>query len=183
MSFDEIHLDDMDGCAKLERHEREELDGWIDKFKYYRPYPIVGRLIPDSKLPDPQRVWTIEELEKHIPAGGGGEEGGSDEKLPDGYAASPIYLGAADKVFDMSFGGVTFYGPGGPYSKFVGRDVTRALALMSLDDDNFESAKIDDLTEKQVKTVKDWVKTFQERKQYPIVGRLEKTLPDCWENL
>jgi membrane-associated progesterone receptor component len=164
MSFDTEHLDDLDGCkTKLNFGERTELDNWIVKFRDYRNYPILGRLV--VSLPDPTRVWTASELRSF---------NGSSSTVPEGYATTPIYIGADDKVYDVSFGGVIFYGPGGPYHVFAGRDATRALALMSLDVKDVENSSIEDCTEKQLKTMKDWIKTFEDRKQYPIVGRLKK---------
>jgi membrane-associated progesterone receptor component len=165
MSFDETDLDDLEGCStKLNAGERTELEGWIHKFTYYRPYPIKGRLIAGSVMPSPERVVYKEELAKNNGSG----------PIPDGYAAAPIYIGAGDKVFDVSFGGIPFYGKGGPYSKFSGYDVSRALATMSLDLENIQNPDVSDLTERQLKTMNDWIKTFEERKTYPIVGRLQK---------
>lgn len=164
MSFDEEYLDDVKGCKDLSYGEKTELEGWIDKFTYFRPYPIQGRLIPDDSMPDPNRILTKEDLKKND---GNGE-------VPEGYGAAPIYIGAGDKVFDMSFGGVTFYGPGGPYNKFSGKDASRALATMSLDDKELENSSIDDLEEKQIKVMNDWIKTFSEQKGYPVVGKLQK---------
>jgi len=164
MSFDEEHLDDLEGCKTLKAGAKAELEGWIEKFTYFRPYPKKGKLIPDNIMPDPNRVLSKEDLVKNNGTG----------EIPEGYAAAPIYVGAGDLVYDVSFGGVTFYGPGGPYHKFAGRDASRALATMSLDDENLDNTAIDDLTEKQQNTLNDWIKTFSERKGYPVVGRLQK---------
>jgi membrane-associated progesterone receptor component len=164
MSFETTHLDDIAGCQKLSYVEKDELEGWIQKFKYYRCYPEVGRLISDDDLPDPNHVVTKEELEKN---NGGGE-------VPEKYAAAPIYVGAGTKVFDVSFGGVTFYGKNCAYEGFAGRDATRALALMSLNPEDAKNPDISDLDEKRIKVLNDWIKTFEERKNYPIVGILKK---------
>ena len=164
MSFDEQHLDDLAGIEGLNFGEKTELEGWIDKFTNYRCYPVKGRLIPDANMPDSSRVLTREEL---------GQYDGT-QAVPDGYAAAPIYIGAGNKVFDMSFGGVTFYGAGGPYQKFAGKDASRALAKMSLDEADLTTSDVSDLAEKQVATMNDWIKTFEEKKSYPIVGRLQK---------
>lgn len=164
MSFDETHLDDLEGCKTLSAANQDELHNWIEKFTYHRCYPIKGRLISDKAMPDPERLLTKEDLAFH----------NGSEDAPEGYAAAPIYIGAGDKVYDMSFGGVSFYGPGGPYNKFAGRDASRALALMSLDVKDLDNNSIDDLTEKQLKTMNDWIKTFTERKGYPVVGKLDK---------
>lgn len=162
MSFDTEWLDDLKGCSTLNFGERTELDNWIMKFRDYRGYPVLGKLVVE--LPDPDRVLNDADLKVFDGSG----------EIPEGYAAAPIYIGADDKVFDMSFGGNTFYGPGGPYNKFAGRKASRALALMSLDDANLENSTTADCTEKQLKTMNDWITTFSERKGYPVVGRLQK---------
>ena len=163
MSFDTTFLDDLEGCKNLNFGEKTELDNWIEKFTYYRCYPVVGRLIPDSALPDPTRVISKDEMAKND---GNGE-------VPDGYATAPIYLGAGGKVFDVSFGGVTFYGKGNSYNLFAGCDASRALAKMSFDKENIRNPDVSDLDEKEQKVLSDWVKTFKERKSYPIVGIME----------
>ena len=160
MSFDEAHLDDLAGCLKLNHGERMELENWIEKFQYYRNYPVLGRLVPN--LPE-KKEWTVEEMAK-----------ANNDATPEGYATAPIYVAAKGKVFDMSFGGVTFYGPGGPYNRFAGRDASRALAKMSLDAADLDNPRIDDLEEKQIKILDDWVQKFEHSKGYPIVGKLKK---------
>ncbi len=148
--------------AKLNFGERAELDNWIEKFRDYRNYPILGRLVVN--VPDATRIISSDELHKY--------DGTSDD-VPEGYATVPIYIGANKRVYDMSFGGVTFYGPGGPYHKFAGRDASRALALLSLDIKDLENTSIADCTEKQLTIMHDWIKTFEQRKKYPVVGRLK----------
>lgn len=167
MSFDKEHLDDLAGCQSLNFGEKTELESWIEKFTYYRNYPVKGRLVPDETLKKLEsRVLTKDDLAKCT--------GASSQKLPEGYAAQPIYIGAGDKVFDTSFGGVEFYGAGGGYNRFAGKDVSRALAKMSFDPADVENTSIDDLEEKQKKVLMDWIKTFEEKKGYPVVGRLKK---------
>lgn len=163
MSFDTNYLDDLEGCSKLSFGEKDELDNWINKFEHWRCYPIKGRLIPDTKLPDPNRLLTMDDLWKNNGEG----------DIPQGYATAPIYVGAHDKVYDVSFGGVSFYGKGCSYNVFAGRNAARALATMSLDPEVAKNPDISDLTEKQIKVLNDWKTTFEERKGYPIVGRLE----------
>lgn len=171
MSFDESLLDDLSACEGLGVGDRAELENWLEKFEHYRCYPIKGRLVPDDKLPSRDRIISAEELAKFD-----GNNQDKPEGEHSGYATYPIYVGAMDKVFDVSFGGVPMYGKDGPYQKFAGRDVSRALALMSFDPKDVENTDISDLEEKQVKVLKDWVKTFDEKKGYPIVGKLNKKL-------
>jgi membrane-associated progesterone receptor component len=166
MSFDEIYLDDPALCDHLNFGEKATLDDWIQKFTHYRSYPILGRLVTDKKLPDPDRVVTLQELATH--------NGVINNVPPDGYAAAPIYVAVDGLVFDMSFGGVSFYGPGGPYEVLAGRDASRALAVMKLDEAVSGKTDLSDLTEKQLQTMKEWAKTFREKKKYPIVGKLQE---------
>lgn len=162
MSFDEEHLDDVAGCANLNFGEKDSLDGWIEKFTHFKCYPIVGKLVTNDMLPSADRTVSKDELEK---CDGTGE-------VPDGYAAAPIYLGAKGKVYDMSFGGIEFYGPGCSYNLFAGKDASRALALMSFNPADINNPSIADLTDKQQKILNDWCKTFEQKKGYPCVGLL-----------
>jgi predicted heme/steroid binding protein len=166
MSFDDKHLDDIDACTKLNFGEKAELDGWTEKFQYYRCYPIKGRLVPNHRLPNPDRRLTTEELAKF--------NGTAETPTESGYATPSIYVGAGDKVFDVSFGGVEFYGPNGSYHRFAGKDASRALAKMSFQQEDLDDTSVDDLTDAQRKVLQDWIRTFEERKTYPCVGRLGK---------
>ena len=89
----------------------------MEKYKYYKCYPIVGRLV----TPPAGLKLTTAELAKHK-----GEE--EREGVPEGWAAAPIYVAVKGQVFDMSFGGRLFYGPGGPYHFLAGKDGSRPLA-------------------------------------------------------
>jgi len=164
MSFDSEHLNDFDGVQDLRHGEKIELENWVEKFTYYRSYPIMGSVIPDDKIPKSDRILSKEDLALHK---------GTEEK-PKHYGTAPIYIGAGTHVFDVSFGGMLFYGPGCSYHRFAGRDASRALAKMSFNPEDVDSNDLSDLSEKQLKTMEDWIKTFKERKEYPIVGRLEK---------
>lgn len=160
MSFDDEHVNDFEGIqTKLNVCEKDELYNWQLKFE---KYPIKGKVIPNSKLPDSNRLLSKDDLWEHNGKG----------NIPEGYAAAPIYVGAEDTVFDVSFGGVIFYGPDCSYEVFAGRDATRALALMSLKEEDALNPDVSDLDEKKVKTLRDWKKTFAERKKYPVVGKI-----------
>lgn len=164
MSFETDHLDDMYGCEKLTNCEKQELIGWMEKFTYYRSYPVKGALIPDSALPSSDRILTKEDIAKH--------DGNGD--IPKGYSAAPIYIGVGEQVFDVSFGGIEFYGKGGAYERFAGKDASRALAKMSFDPADIENTSTSDLTEREIQVMNDWIKTFGERKGYPVVGKIAK---------
>jgi len=159
-----------DGCRvqSLTDEERSEMEGWIEKFSGLPwDYPVLGRLVRDDAIPPSDGIVSRDELALRD---GSSREGVS---LPEGYASLPIYICASGKVYDVSFGGVTFYGPGGPYGCFAGKDASRALAKMSLDPADTDDTSVENLTEKERKVLADWIKTY-ERKGYPCVGRLEE---------
>ncbi len=162
-------LDDFNTLENgLDDKERMELKEQIKKFQYTSKYPIVGRLIPDSDLPDSNRILTLDDLANHK---GSSDDGDDNRSIPPGFATQPIYVGAGDKVFDVSFGGSQFYGPGCSYEVFAGKNASRNLAKMSLEEEDSNST-ISDLNEKEVKTLKDWMNTFENKKLYPVVGKL-----------
>lgn len=79
-----------------------------------------------------------------------------------------MYLAVKGKVHDVS-SGRNFYGPGGPYENFAGRDATRGLACQSFDEDmltqNLDGPLDDcaDLTEDQKENLQSWVERFDEK--------------------
>ncbi|KAH6880133.1 cytochrome b5-like heme/steroid binding domain-containing protein [Thelonectria olida] len=88
---------------------------------------------------------------------------------------TPVYLAVRGRVFDVSRGR-NFYGPGGPYSNFAGRDASRGLACGSFDEDMLTKDldgpldKCADLTPDQVEAVEGWEQRFLEK--YEVVGKL-----------
>lgn len=87
----------------------------------------------------------------------------------------PVYLAVQGKVFDVT-SGRNFYGPGGPYENFAGRDASRGLACGSFDEDmltkNLHGPLDDlkDLDQEQRDAMQDWVDRFSEK--YLVVGKL-----------
>lgn len=89
-------------------------------------------------------------------------------------STGPILLSINRKVFDVT-SGARFYGPGGPYGNFAGRDASRGMAKQSFDVEMLTplDKPIDDLadlspTEKT--NMKEWESHFTAK--YPIVGEL-----------
>ena len=72
-----------------------------------------------------------------------------------------ILIGILGRVFDVS-AAHQFYGPGGPYSVFAGRDASRALATFSVEPDQFKETYDDlsDLKPSQMDQVKEWEMQF-----------------------
>jgi membrane-associated progesterone receptor component len=93
----------------------------------------------------------------------------------DGTNGKPIYFAVRGQVFDVS-AGRQFYGPGGPYANFAGRDASRGLALGSFDssmlteDLNGPLDSLEDLTPDQEEALRGWEERFQDK--YLVVGKL-----------
>lgn len=92
-----------------------------------------------------------------------------------GTNGRPIYLAIRGRVFDVSRK-PHFYGPGGPYENFAGRDATRGLAKGSFDRemltedldaplDNLEGLGAEDM-----ETLSGWEESFSGN--YPVIGKL-----------
>lgn len=85
-----------------------------------------------------------------------------------------VYLGVQGKVFDVT-AGKSFYGPGGPYSNFAGRDASRGLAKNSFDEEMLTDVDkpldlLDDLNEEEKRSLHDWAGHFEGK--YMLIGRL-----------
>ncbi|XP_071737608.1 membrane steroid-binding protein 2-like [Rutidosis leptorrhynchoides] len=85
----------------------------------------------------------------------------------------PLLMAIKGKIYDVSRSRM-FYGPGGPYALFAGRDASRALALMSFEPSDL-TGNIDGLEPSELEVLEDWEAKFEEK--YVKVGQLvsEKT--------
>jgi membrane-associated progesterone receptor component len=95
----------------------------------------------------------------------------------DGTNNNPIYVAVKGKVYDMTRAR-DFYGPGGPYHVFAGRDASRALALHSTDPKDVENSSLEGLTADELDTLNDFIMTFEAK--YPVVGYLKQTTGTAW---
>uniref|UniRef100_A0A7N0V5G7 Cytochrome b5 heme-binding domain-containing protein n=1 Tax=Kalanchoe fedtschenkoi TaxID=63787 RepID=A0A7N0V5G7_KALFE len=82
--------------------------------------------------------------------------------------SKPIYLAVKGRIFDVT-SGKSFYGPGGAYEMFAGKDASRALAKMSKNEEDVV-ADIEGLSNKEMGVLSDWERKFEAK--YPIVGRV-----------
>ncbi|KAI3405992.1 DAP1 [Candida oxycetoniae] len=87
-----------------------------------------------------------------------------------------IFIAVKNRVFDVTQG-AAFYGPGGPYENFAGRDASRGLALNSFDpavltpiDQPIDDLK--NLTKLELESLESWDEHFENR--YKIVGTLHE---------
>lgn len=84
--------------------------------------------------------------------------------------AKPLLMAIRGIVFDVSES-ARFYGPGAPYNALIARDVTRAVALMSLDDEHMTD-RCDGLPTEAVERLNAVLRDTYLPK-YPISGHLK----------
>jgi len=82
-----------------------------------------------------------------------------------------VLIAVLGKVFDVTKSR-NFYGPGGPYSSFAGRDASRGLATFNVNSACEEYDDLSDLKQSELDQVREWEAQFTEK--YPIVGKLLK---------
>ncbi|TKY74812.1 steroid-binding protein 3 [Spatholobus suberectus] len=90
-------------------------------------------------------------------------------------SSKPIYVAVKGRVYDVTTG-KSFYGPGGAYAMFAGKDASRALAKMSKNDDDI-SPSLDGLSDKEIGVLNDWENKFQAK--YPVVGHSNCDHSEC----
>ncbi|XP_061386230.1 membrane-associated progesterone receptor component 1-like [Musca vetustissima] len=117
--------------------------------------PSVGsQKPPEPELPKLRRDFTVAELRQYDGTG------------PDGR----VLIAVNGNVFDVTRG-KRFYGPGGPYASFAGRDASRNLATFSVaTNDKDEYDDLSDLTAMEMDSVLEWEMQFKEK--YDLVGKL-----------
>lgn len=86
----------------------------------------------------------------------------------------PLLMGVMGTVFDVS-GGARFYGPGGPYENFAGRDASRGLAKNSFEEDVLTPLDqpidlLEDITDEEAGELRRWFEMFSGK--YIEVGKL-----------
>jgi hypothetical protein len=89
LSFDEEDLNSLI-LDDLSPFDKSNLDDWVDKFRNYKAYPIVGRV----STPPPIREFRPDELKNFL----------GDQEVPVGRVHSPIYVAINGKVLDVSYG-------------------------------------------------------------------------------
>ncbi|WKA07190.1 hypothetical protein VitviT2T_025046 [Vitis vinifera] len=91
---------------------------------------------------------------------------GSDSK-------KPLLMAIKGQIYDVSQGRI-FYGPGGPYALFAGKDASRALAKMSFEEQDL-TGDLSDLGPFELEALQDWEYKFMSK--YTKVGTIKKTFP------
>jgi len=119
---------------------------------------VANQPEPEPELPEMEKQdFTLEELRKY---------NGNDDPR--------ILLGINGNVYDVTRG-KGFYGPGGPYGVFAGRDASRCFATFSTDPSIIkdEDDDLSDLNYMQVESLREWQAQISEK--YTHVGKLLKS--------
>ncbi|XP_078438133.1 membrane steroid-binding protein 1-like [Wolffia australiana] len=87
--------------------------------------------------------------------------------------SKPLLMAIKGQIYDVSRSRM-FYGPGGPYALFAGRDASRALALMSFDENDL-TGDLEGLGPAELDALQDWEFKFTEK--YVKVGQIAAAKP------
>ncbi|CAI0401568.1 unnamed protein product [Linum tenue] len=82
--------------------------------------------------------------------------------------SKPLLMAIQGQIYDVSRSRM-FYGPGGPYGIFAGREAARALALLSFDPRDL-TADLEGLGASELEVLQDWEDKFVEK--YAKVGQI-----------
>ena len=85
----------------------------------------------------------------------------------------PLLMAIKAQIYDVSQSRM-FYGPGGPYALFAGKDASRALAKMSFEEKDL-TGDISGLGPFELEALQDWEYKFMGK--YVKVGTVTKTVP------
>lgn len=95
----------------------------------------------------------------------------AEVRYGDGLQGRPVYISIANKVFDCT-AGARFYGPGGAYEAFAGRDITRAAAKFSTEDRYLDCPSLQGLTLAELDSMKHFYNVFMGK--YPMIAKLKQ---------
>ncbi|XP_047968998.1 membrane steroid-binding protein 1-like [Salvia hispanica] len=99
-----------------------------------------------------------------------GEITGDELKQYDGSDSSkPLLMAIKGQIYDVSQSRM-FYGPGGPYALFAGKDASRALAKMSFEDKDL-NGDLTGLGAYELEALQDWEYKFMSK--YVKVGTVK----------
>ncbi|KAG6484642.1 membrane steroid-binding protein 1-like [Zingiber officinale] len=85
----------------------------------------------------------------------------------------PLLMAIKSQIYDVSQSRM-FYGPGGPYALFAGKDASRALAKMSFEPKDL-TGDLSGLGPFELEALQDWENKFMSK--YVKVGTVMKTVP------
>ncbi|EXC15968.1 Membrane steroid-binding protein 2 [Morus notabilis] len=136
-------------------------------------YYVVSGLFASSDTHH-ERPRSFEEVPPLPPPVQLGEITEDDLKQYDGSdPQKPLLMGIKGQIYDVSQSRM-FYGPGGPYALFAGKDASRALAKMSFEDKDL-TGDISELGPFELEALQDWEYKFMSK--YVKVGTIKKAVP------
>lgn len=123
------------------------------------PRRLETQTAPPPPVPEPVQVGEIteEELRQY--------DGSDPEK--------PLLMAVKGQIYDVSQSRM-FYGPGGAYELFAGKDASRALAKMSFEPQDL-NGDISGLTPMELGSLNDWEYKFTSK--YVKVGTIRRAPP------
>ncbi|KAJ8752904.1 hypothetical protein K2173_008639 [Erythroxylum novogranatense] len=135
-------------------------------------YVVTGLFAPPAQ---PSRPRSFEEQMQPLPTPVQlGEVTEEELKVYDGTdPAKPLLMAIKGQIYDVSQSRM-FYGPGGPYALFAGKDASRALAKMSFEEQDL-TGDITGLGPFELEALQDWEYKFMSK--YVKVGTIKKTVP------
>ncbi|KAL8534381.1 hypothetical protein ACS0TY_010410 [Phlomoides rotata] len=139
-------------------------------------YYVVSNLFgssDDRHVPQSSRAFE-EQVEPLPPPVQLGEITAEELKQYDGTdPKKPLLMAIKSQIYDVSQSRV-FYGPGGPYALFAGKDASRALAKMSFEDKDL-NGDLTGLGVFELEALQDWEYKFMSK--YVKVGTVKATVP------
>jgi membrane-associated progesterone receptor component len=119
----------------------------------FAPAPV--KYVPVEPLPPPTQLGeiTADELQQYD---------GTDP-------SKPLLMAIKGQIYDVSQS-KAFYGPGGPYALFAGKDASRALAKMSFEEKDL-TGDIEGLSAYEAEALTDWEYKFMSK--YVKVGTVK----------
>ncbi|XP_043701280.1 membrane steroid-binding protein 1-like [Telopea speciosissima] len=139
-------------------------------FAFY--YAISGFF---SSSPEPRRMRDAPEVVEPLPPPV--QLGEITEEVLKAYDGSdgkkPLLMAIKGQIYDVTQSRM-FYGPGGPYALFAGKDASRALAKMSFEEKDL-TGDISGLGPFEIDALQDWEYKFMSK--YVKVGTIKRTVP------
>ncbi|WCJ36628.1 membrane steroid binding protein 1 [Euphorbia peplus] len=136
-------------------------------------YYFISELF--GPAPHQPRPRSVEEMQPLPPPVQLGEVTEDELKSYDGNdPQKPLLMAIKGQIYDVSQSRM-FYGPGGPYALFAGKDASRALAKMSFEDKDL-TGDTSGLGPFELEALQDWEYKFMSK--YVKVGTIKKPVTD-----
>jgi len=137
-------------------------------------YHVVSGIFAPPPPPPRTRAREEPEAEPLPPPVQLGEVDEEDLRQYDGSdPKKPLLMAIKGQIYDVTQSRM-FYGPGGPYALFAGKDASRALAKMSFEPQDL-TGDISGLGPFELDALQDWEYKFMSK--YVKVGTIKKAVP------